>query len=295
MSKQDSHYLDLSDVHPPGRHAAEISDALFPILRDVSPLNLRILNGASRVIYACKDLELVRADETPGEVYFLHTGALSLIAAGSSQPLMQLKRGDVCAESGVLRRRTHAALLRTDEPCRILAIDNTAVKQVAEADATFHQRLEALYTRRLVGAFIAGHSLLQGIPAHEQASLRSIFRTRLYRQGEAIFAQGEPATGLRFVLAGRVEIRHANQSGAEVLVEVRRGGDMLGELGLGGGKGVAYAATATGDTDVLVLETEQLAELRQRHGALYQAVKEHVAKLAARTAARIKACLGSLA
>lgn len=288
---EEPQYLDLSGVRPQDEQTA-LNAALFPALHGISPLNLRILNRASRVIHACKGLDLIRPGEAVAEVYFVHEGRLSQVLANGQA--VRLGPGDVGGEGGVLRRRGQPFLLRTQQPCRIHAVELAAVKQVAEADAGFRQRLETLYIRRLLAAFIAAHPLMRGLAASERAILQGIFRTRLYCQGETILSQGAPAIGLHFIIAGRVEIRHANQAGAHVLIEIRRSGELLGELTMSGGK-IAYDAVATGDVDVLLLQAAQWREIGQRLPNLQRALRQQVSALAAKTAARVKACLGSLA
>ena len=104
----DDGFLELSGIH---QHAAYLSTERFPVLESLSPLNLRILNQASRMIHVAKGVELVLAGDTPHDLYFIARGAVAIAKKVNGKPkaVARLQSGDVYGEYGVLRGKTRFA------------------------------------------------------------------------------------------------------------------------------------------------------------------------------------------
>jgi CRP-like cAMP-binding protein len=84
-------------------------------------------------------------------------------------------------------------------------------------------------------------------------------------KGKAIFAEGEAATGLWVVLAGRVRLVRMSRRGREQALHVESAGATLAEVPLFDGGG--YVATALAETDARLLFVPRSALLdlcRQR-------------------------------
>ncbi len=71
--------------------------------------------------------------------------------------------------------------------------------------------------------------LFQNLRQEEVEALTEAAWRKRYERGELIFLQGEKA-GIMFVIkAGRVKLAKAGSDGSEVLVDIRKAGDFLGE------------------------------------------------------------------
>lgn len=63
----------------------------------------------------------------------------------------------------------------------------------------------------------------------EMQALAQAAQRRRYKKGETIFAQGEPARRMFLLKAGRVKLCKVTAEGNELILDLRGGGDFLGE------------------------------------------------------------------
>jgi len=63
----------------------------------------------------------------------------------------------------------------------------------------------------------------------EMQALAQAAERRRYKKGETIFAQGEPARRMFLLKAGRVKLCKVTAEGNELILDLRGGGDFLGE------------------------------------------------------------------
>ena len=63
----------------------------------------------------------------------------------------------------------------------------------------------------------------------EMQALAQAAERRRYQKGETIFAQGEPARRMFLLKAGRVKLCKVTAEGNELILDLRAGGDFLGE------------------------------------------------------------------
>jgi len=290
MSEQNHEFLDLSDIRPPQEKLELLNAKGFPLLEGVSTINLRILNSASRVMHVSKGVEMLHEGDTPHDLYFVGNGKLSIARqiGGQLRILAYLHPGDVYGEFGALRRKSRYASVFTAEPSRIIRVDLTAVQQVLEADCNFKDRLTQLLSYRMLDSFFFSHPVFKKLPDVVRAALARELPTRFAKRGERIFSQGETPKGIYIILSGEVEIRYLNRAKAEVLLEMRRDADMLGELAQNHGKSLAYSAVAASDVDMLKLDQNAMRILEKRHPATFKTLGKFIDKRAEHTIQRLK-------
>ena len=92
---------------------------------------------------------------------------------------------------------------------------------------------------------------LAPLSARERADLASRCLVKSVAKGKALFAEGEPATGLWVILAGRVRLVRISPRGREQALHVESAGATLAEVPLFDGGG--YVATAIAETDARLL------------------------------------------
>lgn len=61
-----------------------------------------------------------------------------------------------------------------------------------------------------------------------EALLRAAWRAR-FEAGEPIFHQGQPAEAMFLIKAGRVKLTKATEDGRELIIDIRKAGDVVGE------------------------------------------------------------------
>ncbi len=294
MGVNDDSFLDLSGVRPPTEQATLLDPARFPILEGMAPVHLRILNNACNVMYVSKDVELLHEGDAPHDLYFVDSGKIVIAkrAGGQLKVLRTLTQGDVYGEFGVLRRKSRYASVFTAEPSRIIRVEATAVHQVLEVDQAFRERLTELMNQRMLSTFFSSHPVFQALPQAAAAQLAQLMPMRFVERGERIFTQGEKPSGMYMILSGEVEVRFLNKARAEVLLEIRRDNDIIGEVLQKNGTAYAYTALASSDVDLLVLDRKAMQHLRERDAATYARLEKYIEKRSQMTVKRLRENLG---
>ena len=71
--------------------------------------------------------------------------------------------------------------------------------------------------------------LFQNLTDEEAAALMAAAWRKQYERGSYVFIQGEPAALLFVIKAGRVKLVKTDAEGSEILVDIRKPGDFIGE------------------------------------------------------------------
>jgi len=287
-------FLDLSGVHPPSSKGPLLDSARFSVLEGISPIHLRILNEASTVMYVSKDVELLHEGDAPHDLYFVDSGKIVIAkrTVGKLKVLRALGQGDIYGEFGVLRRKSRFASVFSAEPSRIIRVELTAVQQVLEVDATFRKRITEMMNRRMINTFFSSHPVFQTLAEAASENLAKILPLRFIERGNRIFSQGEAPTGMYLILSGEVEVRFLNKSRAEVLLEIRRDNDIIGEVVQKNGTELAYSAIASSDIDLLVLDKKAMDALQTADAATFSRLEQYINKRSQMTVKRLRENLG---
>ncbi len=291
MGVSDDSFLDLSGVHPTAGLSDNLLDSQrFPVLEGMSPVHLRILNNSSNVMHVSKDVELLHEGDAPHDLYFVDSGKIVIAkkSGGKLKALQTLGEGQVFGEFGVLRKKSRYASVFTAAPSRIIRVDQTAVNQVLEVDGEFRKRLTELMNRRMLGTFFAGHPVFQAMPAAAAEQLSRVLALTMVERGEHVFTQGDAPKGMYLILSGEVEVRFLNKAGAEVLLEIRRDNDILGEVLQKNGTAFAYTAVAAGDVDLLVLDKKSMQQIRDADAATFSRLEKYIDRRSQLTVKRLK-------
>ena len=85
-----------------------------------------------------------------------------------------------------------------------------------------------------------------------------------YKEGDRIFAKGDPGNSMMAVLKGRVMISSPSADGRQVVLTVMRDGEVFGEIALLDGGERTADATAMTDCELLVVPRRSLMTLLER-------------------------------
>lgn len=283
-------FLEFSGVREPRAKGDLLNAKDFPILEGMSPLHLRILNDSSRMMHVSKGVEMLHEGDAPHDLYFVLAGKLAIAKRVGSQlkVLAQLKHGTIYGEFGALRRKSRYASVYTAEPSKVVRVELSAIQQVLDVDPEFKNRLTLLLKHRMLDSFFFSHPVFQKLPNTTRTELAKELPTKFFERGTRLFTQGEKPASLYLILSGEVEVRYLNHAKEEVLLEIRRDNDLLGEVALKGGAELAYSSVAASDLDVLVLDKPAMDLMRKRHQETYAELESHINKRASRTVARLK-------
>jgi CRP/FNR family transcriptional regulator, cyclic AMP receptor protein len=103
-------------------------------------------------------------------------------------------------------------------------------------------------------SLLRSHPLFRDLPSAVIERLGSYMKTRRVARGTAIFAKGDPGTGLMGVLAGSVKVSVASAEGKDIVLNVFREGEVFGEIALLDGRPRTADAIAMSDCELIVIE-----------------------------------------
>ena len=287
-------FLELSGIQGESGKKESLSEAEFPILEGLSPLSLRILNNASRVMNVSKGVEMLHEGDTPHDLYFIKRGKMAIGRQSGTQlkVLAQLGAGEIYGEFGALRKKSRYASVYTAESSIIVRVELSAIQQVLEADSEFHKRLEALLTQRMLSSFFFSHPVFHALPEKERAELAKALPIHFFERDARIFSQGRKPLGVYLILSGEVEIRYRTHANEERLLEIRRDNDILGEVANKNGAELAYSAVAASDADMLMLDRAAMKAMHDQHPKSFENLEAYINKRAERTVLRLKENMG---
>jgi CRP/FNR family transcriptional regulator, cyclic AMP receptor protein len=103
-------------------------------------------------------------------------------------------------------------------------------------------------------------SFAEALTAEERERLLRDGRRRRFPRGSTLFNEGERSDRVVILLSGRVKVSYFTEDGREVVLAVRSGGDILGELSVLDGEPRSATATAIEPVEGLVLAAEQFRD-----------------------------------
>jgi CRP/FNR family transcriptional regulator, cyclic AMP receptor protein len=103
-------------------------------------------------------------------------------------------------------------------------------------------------------ALLRNHSLFGQLPPAMIEHLGSYIKRRTLPRGAAIFAKGDPGSGLMGVLAGSVKISVPSADGRDIVLNIIHEGEIFGEIALLDGHPRTADATAMTDCELMVIE-----------------------------------------
>jgi CRP/FNR family cyclic AMP-dependent transcriptional regulator len=117
---------------------------------------------------------------------------------------------------------------------------------------------------------LAGKIMLQRSPLFRGLSPEALERVaalamqRVFRNGEIVFAQGDPGDALYAVVSGRIRISAGAADGREIFLNIMEPGDTFGEIALLDGGARTASATATAATELVSIRRDHFVALLAR-------------------------------
>jgi CRP-like cAMP-binding protein len=114
-------------------------------------------------------------------------------------------------------------------------------------------------------SLLRNHPLFRDLPPGVIEHLGSYMKTRKVPRGAAIFAKGDPGTGLMGVLTGSVKISVASAEGKDIVLNIFREGEIFGEIALLDGRPRTADATAMSPCELVVIERRDFVPFLSGH------------------------------
>ncbi|MDQ6976820.1 MAG: cyclic nucleotide-binding domain-containing protein [Ghiorsea sp.] len=284
----DEGFLELSGIHQHGS-SHQLNGANFSVLEGLSPLNIRVINQASRAMHVAKGVEMMVAGDTPHDLYFIAQGAIAITKtyAGKTQVVATLKAGEFYGEYGVLRGKTRFASVYTAEPSVIVRVGLQAIQQVLDSDEAFKSRVFSMMKKRILNSFLFSHVVFGDLPATSRETLSTQLIVSELPRGEDLFSQGDMADKYYMILSGEAEV-YIQQDGNPLLLEIRRDNGVLGEVRTNKGKQYGYTASAANQLDLLVLDKAAMLVIQQADSATMKRLQQFMTQQNKKTIAKIQ-------
>jgi CRP-like cAMP-binding protein len=119
-----------------------------------------------------------------------------------------------------------------------------------------------------VQTILRRNKLFRELPDATIEQLGKLAARRRYDDGAIVFAQGDPGDALFGVVTGRVRIGAVARGGKEMLLNIMEPGDTFGEIALLDGHARTATATATVDTELVVINRRQFLDFLEREPRL---------------------------
>lgn len=123
--------------------------------------------------------------------------------------------------------------------------------------------MEAIDTK-----FLKKISLFEEMSEEELKAILDIIRTRKYKKGAIIFAEGEPGEAVFFVKAGRVKISKLTSDGREQILHFVSEGDVFAEVCLFNDGPYPATAEIVEDAEIGFIRNPDLEETVKNNGAI---------------------------
>lgn len=115
-------------------------------------------------------------------------------------------------------------------------------------------------------------SFLAGLPHAAWRALEASGSRASWRAGSFLLHEGGAPESVLFILGGLVKVVKSARSGHEVLVELRRAGDVLGELGVLDGMARSASVVAVTDASTLRVPAARFRHLLREHPVIGEQV-----------------------
>jgi len=294
MNDDEQNFLDVTGIQSATEGYGLLDPEFFSILKHLSSVQIRVLNASSHAIRASGNVEMLHEGDAAYDLYFVRSGKLAIIKDVNQKRkvLAHLYPGDIYGEFGALRKKVRYASVVTTERSEVVRVEQEAVNQVLEVNPEFHADLNHVLKSRILDSFFFSHPALHKLPVEARIDLSDKLEPRFVKRGEKVFMQGDVSDGPFLILSGNVDVRYSHKNDDETLLEIRRNGDVVGEVAHKAGNRLAYSAIANTDVDLLQLTKETMRLLLAYHKPSFLAMEHYINKRAVVTVSRMKDQLG---
>ncbi len=265
----------------------------FPDLRILYPDELHLLFDSAELVSFKANEPVIEEGQNGESLYLVKSGQLlvnkrhddNVYEVGSITP------GDMFGEASVLYQGTAGAEVRAIDDCELYVVPAETVHMLFDSNERFLRATTQLAERRAAASALAVNPVFSTLPmaAREVALYNAKYVS--VKEGEVIIHEGDEASFMFLILAGRVEIslQHPSELDEKIIVTERGSGDELGEIAVITGEPHGATVKALEPVRVLALRNACVEAWSGRYsdfgyalyGQVYQKLKENRAILRA--------------
>jgi ATP-binding cassette subfamily B protein len=265
---------------PPGLTAgpAELASSSEELLREQPLVNglppaVRelVVESFARASFGLGE-DIVRQGDRPDGFYVLIAGQARAIReeSGAEIPLGVLGPGESFGESGLLEGTPRQATVRAAGPVTVLRLEPALFGAIVRRHPEVGERLAAQGRARSLEPLLRSHPVFASLPHAVLVKLVAELTDGTLPAGSTVFAEGDPAGALFFVVEGRLRVWDTAHGDLRYL----RGGDVFGEVSLFLGSSRTATVEAVSAVRLLALE----ASVFEAYQAEYPTMRERVAE-----------------
>ncbi|MFN7986738.1 MAG: cyclic nucleotide-binding domain-containing protein [Thermoanaerobaculia bacterium] len=247
----------------------------IPLLRDIPPLLIDLVLQKINLVTLAAGEELFREGAEGNSVFFVVQGALDVTAfndAGARVLLRTARDGEVIGEASFLTGLPRYSTVTAREPSNLLELDHNALAPIARKQRALADALNHLYAERVLTTALARSRVFGVLPDAERRELARALRTVSVPAGTAVVRQGVLARGAYVVKRGAFRVTF-HSGDREVAVALLRPHELFGDLAETAGQAQAETVTSVMESELLCLDTAELAALRARSPQLSAALE----------------------
>ncbi|MEA2197444.1 MAG: ATP-binding cassette, subfamily bacterial HlyB/CyaB, partial [Solirubrobacteraceae bacterium] len=214
---------------------------------------------------------IVRQGDEPDGFYIVTAGRARAIREqnGAEVALGMLGPGESFGESGLLDRSPREATVRAAGAVTVMRLEPALFGAIVRRHPEVGQRLAAEGRTRHLEPLLRSHPVFAALPPTSLIELVAELEETTIAAGSTVFAEGDPAGSLYFVVEGRLRVWDRAHGDLRYL----RGGDVFGEVSLFLGS----SRTATVETVSAVRLLGLVASVLHRYPAAPPAMRARVA------------------
>ncbi len=218
-----------------------------------------------------KGIVIYEEGEESDEVYGVLSGSVEILKRrhdGEWVPMDQIEAGDIFGEVPFLSgsHRTTSAVV-VDE-VSALELSPQWLQRLAVNHQSVRERLGKLYVQRVLVETLCQCNLFSTLSRRDLEQLARGMTPKRFKDGETIYAKGDPAIGLIIVRRGNIELVGSTE-------DIRVGpGKLLGELSVLTGEAPLHSARAQGAVEVVALPAPKFQEATERFPRIVQAMQD---------------------
>ncbi|MAV92439.1 MAG: hypothetical protein CL676_13555 [Bdellovibrionaceae bacterium] len=176
-----------------------------------------ILDACEVIVFA-RNQVIINKDENPKDLFLLLEGQCEALGEGFRGGI---QRGSFFGEAALLSSGSRSATVKTLSPCKVLRIPTDRVRK----NVVSEKQLDVLRQQIIVSQYFGSSPHFEGVKENTIERLQRTGQLELKGSGAVIFDDGDPTSGLYFLVRGSVRVDIAG----EKVVDLHQG-DVFGEI-----------------------------------------------------------------
>ena len=193
---------------------------------------------------------------------------------GENGDTQYIQEGDFFGEISAMFGVPRTADIIAEEPCAVMEIPKEKMFEMMDDFHSMKAKMDTTYKERILNNQLRRVPLFSGLPSYMIEKLKDKATIEIYKKGDIIFDQGDPADAFYLVLFGFVKIGRTKGNKALTLAYLK-GEQYFGEFGLVSGKEKRTATvSAINRTHVIRIARVDFVELMEAFPSVREALKD---------------------